>query len=506
MHAFNMLLTSDGSLDRFPNNYGGDFRIELYDEMDFSGNWEVALSEMTYYGQDFVNVPKAAGHIMVKHRFEQSLVNETVLTWNDSPDAYITLLDATPSNKTLCKYKFEERNYTWEKLKSRFPRLVPMYSDGSGEATWYKDNVKISITDEAIIFKGSAEFVSTAKRRLVFRFSKKLSDLLSLPTHYLLDSHEYQNKDLIVPYKKPQPLDDDSPHLFTWDTPGGLNIYSDEHQILIVPHMFWSWKQLQVAIKNLNMQKDLYSIEMHSKPYYIQIITRLPVHKISFSKDMVEAMGLASSEFELERGIALRIPAKPLLESGKITMHYEAQKYLWKDIYTDLGEFVSNLDESLDYLANNIVRYLERRRVDLMTRPEIKLNEDQKVEFTACDGFEVIFTPVMLEILHLPDTLTSQTGTSKLALSLPICEYFHVNLDLVEPHFVNNQHSQMIRVINNNVGKNQKNMVTFHKLHYYAVSSEAVQNIRIYVSDANGEILPFTSTTTFLLHFRPCRE
>src|SRR5277367_1327574 len=93
-----------------------------------------------------------------------------------------------------------------------------------------------------------------------------------------------------------------------------------------------------------------------------------------------------------------------------------------------------------------------------------------------------------------------------LFLSMPSCEYFFVNIDLIDSHFVNNEHSQLLRVIDNNVMNNHKSMQSFRKLQYYSLSKQVISNIHITVCDRNGEILPFTSETTFLLHFRPCRD
>src|SRR3977135_3528855 len=57
--SFYINLSSMDSADIHPQNYGGDFQVELaapllFDERD---PWEVALAEMTYDAQGFPNVP-----------------------------------------------------------------------------------------------------------------------------------------------------------------------------------------------------------------------------------------------------------------------------------------------------------------------------------------------------------------------------------------------------------------------------------------------------------------
>ena len=41
-------LSSSSSLHRYPNNFGGDFTIELKNSLNFTSNFEVALSEVLY--------------------------------------------------------------------------------------------------------------------------------------------------------------------------------------------------------------------------------------------------------------------------------------------------------------------------------------------------------------------------------------------------------------------------------------------------------------------------
>src|SRR3984957_16917161 len=44
--------------DVYPNNHGGNFKIESNEPLRLHGEWEVALAEMTYHSQSFPNLPK----------------------------------------------------------------------------------------------------------------------------------------------------------------------------------------------------------------------------------------------------------------------------------------------------------------------------------------------------------------------------------------------------------------------------------------------------------------
>ena len=48
MSSFYYIITSDGCKGTRESNHGGDFTIDLYDELYFPGEWEVALVEISY--------------------------------------------------------------------------------------------------------------------------------------------------------------------------------------------------------------------------------------------------------------------------------------------------------------------------------------------------------------------------------------------------------------------------------------------------------------------------
>jgi len=117
MSAFNLLLTSNGCTNTYPNNYGGDFKIDMYEELHLQGNWEVALSEMTYYGQDFVNIPNSARSMSMTHILVKEKPRNYVIKWKDSKDFQIRIF------KTIIGKGYDDHvynidipqdNYTWE--------------------------------------------------------------------------------------------------------------------------------------------------------------------------------------------------------------------------------------------------------------------------------------------------------------------------------------------------------------------------------------------------------
>jgi hypothetical protein len=65
--SFYINLSSKDSLDVHPQNYGGDFQVELAAPLYFdeSDPWEVALVEMTYDAQGFPNIPQEYSQIQL---------------------------------------------------------------------------------------------------------------------------------------------------------------------------------------------------------------------------------------------------------------------------------------------------------------------------------------------------------------------------------------------------------------------------------------------------------
>ena len=69
------------SADSHPQNYGGDFQVELgaplyFDERD---PWEVALAEVTYDAQGFPNVPTEYSQIKLEALNRENVYDATLM-------------------------------------------------------------------------------------------------------------------------------------------------------------------------------------------------------------------------------------------------------------------------------------------------------------------------------------------------------------------------------------------------------------------------------------------
>ena len=85
--SFYLTLSSDTSRDTFPNNHGGDFKIQLDHVLDMrSQPWEVALVEMQYTGQAFPNLSTENSKVTLQASGKPEFQNDYIITWDQASD------------------------------------------------------------------------------------------------------------------------------------------------------------------------------------------------------------------------------------------------------------------------------------------------------------------------------------------------------------------------------------------------------------------------------------
>jgi hypothetical protein len=125
--------------------------------------------------------------------------------------------------------------------------------------------------------------------------------------------------------------------------------------------------------------------------------------------------------------------------------------------------------------------------------------------FHEIEDFEISISNYVLNVLKLENTEQSNVAKRPVELMSANRPYLNVYCDAVAPHLVNSEEYPLLRVINNNVGLNEKAMLEFQNLHYYPVAKRYLTNINTYITDHFiADPLPLTHTVTLLLHFRPC--
>src|SRR5271156_6845609 len=102
--SFYVNLSSKDSVDIHPQNYGGDFQVELANPMVFHEDdpWEVALTEMTYDAQGFPNVPVEFSQVKLEALNQHELYN--CMEKNFSIQGFVQLKKMFDMHQILGKY------------------------------------------------------------------------------------------------------------------------------------------------------------------------------------------------------------------------------------------------------------------------------------------------------------------------------------------------------------------------------------------------------------------
>src|SRR5277367_1103656 len=123
MASFYHVLDSETNSSSREDNHGGDFTVELHKELVLAGNWEVALAEMTYYGQHFPNLLQEHGEVSISQRGKRYSTDFVV---EYAQVAYMKIDSYTRDQHRSAKwtahkwFEFERRHYTWNQFKKMF--------------------------------------------------------------------------------------------------------------------------------------------------------------------------------------------------------------------------------------------------------------------------------------------------------------------------------------------------------------------------------------------------
>ena len=200
MTSFYLSLNSDGGKDVHPNNHGGDFTIELHDVMDLRGDWEVALVEMSYFGQHFGNVPHEHSRIQISSSKADAYPTQFVAHYHGIEDLYIKTYVWREYNAFDKGYRerniiwLRKKHYTWHSLKKEINTL----------GARFKENYHYNSVQHAYFYFTSEnvmriECISTMYHFQV-RFSKALQTLLGMERIIL----KWMFQQMIMTLKKKQ--------------------------------------------------------------------------------------------------------------------------------------------------------------------------------------------------------------------------------------------------------------------------------------------------------------
>ena len=109
--------------------------------------------------------------------------------------------------------------------------------------------------------------------------------------------------------------------------------------------------------------------------------------------------------------------------------------------------------------------------------------------------------------MNLANTEDTNTATAIARLPSATREQLFVHCSIVEPHLVNNDEQQLLRVINNTAKVGERVMLSFPYLQYYPITRRYITNIHTNITDSySSDTLVFDKPVSYLLHFRQCHS
>jgi hypothetical protein len=129
-------LRSSECRDIYPNNHGGNFKIELNEPLRLHGAWEVALAEMTYHSQSFPNLPKE--HNTVEVYLKEPLEVYDTRNLDLYIRTYVIMKDRWQYSDYFeieypmhfpSRLDMPKKNYSWEDFKTALENLTKLNNE-----------------------------------------------------------------------------------------------------------------------------------------------------------------------------------------------------------------------------------------------------------------------------------------------------------------------------------------------------------------------------------------
>jgi len=493
MQAFYQSVSSDASTDVHPNNHGGDFTIELYDELYLPNQWEMALVEISYYGQHFPNVLSEYGGVSICYNGKDRYATNFVLQYDESKYMRVFIKDGrNPKRATQYTWDMPALHYSWKQLKNHFDKWVL-----NGDAGQYRVTFRLRKDVLEIHAK-------TGLYPIEVSFDGKLAKLFSIDnTKRLAAFAANKNEYVPVTIKKPAEIHDESTALFEPDDKGDLwirvNYYKKE-----IPSLYWTVDSLNKAFQHihglsiLKIAGDMLNIKCTRDTLQLDLI---------FSPAFAKLVG--KDKFSYTFPNYDEIVAIPLdLSKTNISMELHESRISFNllfNYYASPKDLIVSLNTNITERINKILTDTNAEREHVVS--VLKLDDANICTFTHVKNFDIGINPNLLKILGLANTSETNVGMQPIVLPSATREFFDIYCSIIEPHSVNSDVKQILRTINNTATDNLKVMQTFPHLQYYPISRNFIRNINIYIQDAyTDESLIFHKRVACLLHFRPCHS
>ncbi len=345
------------------------------------------------------------------------------------------------------------------------------------------------------------------------KISHNLKKLFGIPNvdFYKYMSHYKKLLQYKIPIVIPQIVPDSSKVIYTpyakgetWYIAGDDIIY-----LQFQKGEYWTVNMLQKAFQaittELKPDADLKSITLESSQIIIEARNNAKPFQIIFSQSLADVLSMSTTHFDLVSGAKLIIPITPVT-CEEIDMKwgtYSASTRLRQDLYPNLSALITDLNSVLEKAQTDIIK---DRKGSTLIHTFFSVADDNIVKFKHREDFEILLDLDVQKLMFLPTQLTKTVeGTAPTILLHGKRHLLYVHCDCLDYHYINNNVSDLLKIIHNNAEVDEKVFLNFSDPNYYAVSRRPTNNINMFITDGLfNNILPFKREVFYTLHFRKC--
>jgi hypothetical protein len=506
--SFYLMLSSDGCRDIFPTNQGGDFKVQLDRTLDMrSHDWEVALVEMIYTGQSFPNISTEDAQITLKASGKPEYENQYIITYEQTFSLWISMTMSKGGEKIKhSRIHLPRQHYSWTTFKDALRKACI-------------DNFKLKIVDVSEKEMYFADSNPGNQNTFTMTLSADFMDLFGLsPIATPKYDRQMEYSKFIFPVTKtPKAVEDSSMVFYSpFAAAKDCKIIVNDEVIFKLTEQYWSIEMFKRAItaigKNFTKESWLSSLTIEkvaSDEEFILIFKANPAKKgqlptLFFSDSFKTVFGTAQSIYQLDFEKApLRVPItiSEAVEQDLPWPDMHLSKNLSNNFYTSVFALVTDINSVLAGLKQDLDK---KRKASGIPHTFFGVKNDG-VAFFEKQDYTVTLSSYLAKLMNLSSTTLhgSTTSSKPVVMKESKRSHFYIHLDCLDYHYINNNVSDLIKIIPNKAEKEEKLQVTFHDPHYYTVAGRYLSTINMYITDSYFDgILDFEQDVTYTLHFR----
>jgi hypothetical protein len=377
------------------------------------------------------------------------------------------------------------------------------------------EDVTVDVSEKYIIFsvpnRGNENVITMT-------LSADFMDLFGLSA---IATPRYDNPTSIFefPIKKiPKAADDSSMVFYTpFAATKEYTIIVNDVLLFKFTEQYWSIEMFKRGItaigKSFTKESWLSSITIEkvgSDEEFILIFKVNPAKKgqlvtLFFSDSFKTVFGIAQSIYQLDFEKALRVPItiSEAVESG-----YWPEIHLTRNLAHNFFKDVAELVIDINGILADLKQDLDKQRNASGVAHAFFTVKDDEVTFLEKQGYTVTLSPYLAKLMNLSTTTLHASATSSKPVVMKESKrsHFYIHLDCLDYHYINNNVSDLIKIMPNKAEKDEKLQVRFHDPHYYAVVGRYLSTINMYITDSYFTgIFDFKQNVTYTLHFRRYR-